>query len=95
MAIGMVVDETFPEPEDPIEAEIRRQPGFDFRLAQPRVAVRIEQALLRRHHDALAVDVDRAAFEHQAWLEDRHAKDRRERPRHRRVARNRATTEAE
>ena len=35
------------------------------------IAVRVEQALLGRHHDAGAVDVDRAALEHQPGLETR------------------------
>ena len=58
-------------------------------LDRARIAVRVQQALLRRHHDAGAVDVDRSALEHQPGLEHRHPQQRREGARHRRVAHQR------
>ena len=50
------------------------QEPLDVGARQRRVAVRVQQALLRRQQRALAVDLDRAAFEHDAGLRvTRHA----------------------
>jgi hypothetical protein len=63
MAVGMVVEQPFAEPEQPLDAEVPAQPLLDLLAGQARVAVGIEQALLGADGEAGAVDVDRAALE--------------------------------
>ena len=63
MAVGMVVEQPFAEPEQPLDAEVLAQPGLDLLAAHARIAVRVEQALLGGDGEAGAVDVDRAALQ--------------------------------
>ena len=48
-----------------LDAEILVQQDFELARVQVRIAIRIQQALLGRDQRAFAVDVDRAAFEHE------------------------------
>ena len=54
-----------PEPDDALDAEVVAQPRLDLVARQRRVAVLVEQALLRGDQRPLAVHGDRAALEHE------------------------------
>ena len=73
VAVGVVAGDALAEPQHLADAEEIAQRAFQVGPRLARVAVGVQQALLRRHHDAGAVDVDRSAFEHQPRLEHRHA----------------------
>ncbi|MNI25000.1 hypothetical protein D3C73_786370 [compost metagenome] len=66
MAVGFVVEQTVRQPDDFIHSQIRDEHRFDFCTVQVRVAIAIEQAFFGGDQRAFAVDVDRAAFEHEA-----------------------------
>src|SRR5687767_7833048 len=63
MAIGMIRGQPVAEPEQVLDAEIGGEPRLDLLASHARIAVRVEQTLLRGHGEAGSVDVDRAAFE--------------------------------
>jgi hypothetical protein len=63
-----VLDEALAEPDDPIDAEEVAQAGLDLVLAEVRVAVGVEQALLGGQRRPGSVDDDRPALEHHAGV---------------------------
>ena len=68
VAAGVVADDTLRDPEDLVGAEVVAQNLLAQGAAElgvPRLIAR-EQALFRREERPLAVDVDGAAFEHEA-----------------------------
>jgi hypothetical protein len=64
VAVRLVVDDAAPEPDDALGAEVVAQHALDLAARKRGVAVGVEQALFCCQHSALAVDVDRAALEH-------------------------------
>ncbi len=62
MAVGVIADHPFVEPDDALGAKRFAQDALDFLFAEARVAVRVEKALARRDDGPLAVDFDRAAL---------------------------------
>ena len=66
MAPGIVADDAAPEPDDFLGAEVVAQDLFGERTTELRVprGLAVEQALLGGEQRSLAVDVDRAAFQH-------------------------------
>ena len=76
VAVGVVVLETFRDPDDGPGAErfTERPLGLGLR---PAVAVGIEQRLARRQDRAFAVVVDRSAFQDEAEAAHRHARQAR------------------
>jgi hypothetical protein len=64
VAVGLVPEYAAPEPQHLLGAEVVEQLPFDLLAGELRVAVGVEQALFGGEHGPLAVDVDRAALEH-------------------------------
>ena len=64
VAIGLVLRHAAAEPDHPLGAEVLEQHPLDLRTRAAGVAVGVQQALFGAQHRALAVDVDRAALEH-------------------------------
>ncbi len=60
-----VLGEPEPEPHDPVDPEVLPQGRLDLLPRQRRVAVGVEEALLRGQERPLAVDGDRPALEHE------------------------------
>src|SRR6185503_855874 len=74
VAVRVVARDALPEPEDLADAETVAQQALDVDARQLGVPIRVQEALLRRQQRALAVDLDRAALEHDARLRvPRHA----------------------
>src|SRR3546814_11597165 len=66
MAVGMIVEQAVAQPQHVDHAEIVVEPLLDLGLAQPGVAIGVEQALLGGDGTPGAVAVDRAALENPA-----------------------------
>ncbi len=64
VAVGLVFVDAAAEPDHLLGAEVLVQRRLDLLARELGVAVAVEQALLGDQHRALAVDVDRAALEH-------------------------------
>ena len=65
VAVGLVLEDAVAEPDHLLGAEVVVERRLDRGAVELRVAVRVQQALLGGQHRALAVDVDRAALEHE------------------------------
>ncbi len=63
MAVGVVVQQADAQPQDTLQPQIGTQPLLDVAARKAGIAVGVEQALARRHAQARAVDIDRAALE--------------------------------
>ena len=59
-----VLDMAVPKPDDLLDAEPGLQLRLDRLARKPRIAILVEQALLRRDQRPLSVDRQRAAFQH-------------------------------
>ena len=77
MAVGMVVQESVVEPDDPARAERLAERRFGFRFG-PGVAIVIEQGLAGGEDGAVAVMLDGAAFQHEIEFEGRRAGEQRD-----------------
>src|SRR3546814_18780373 len=66
MAVGMVVEQSVTQPQQPFDAQIVGKPGLDLPFRHARIAIGVEQALFGRDRQAGAVDVDRPALENPA-----------------------------
>ena len=64
MAAGLVVEDACAEPDRLFDSDIVGQRAFDLLARKAGIAVGIEQAFLGGDQRALAIDMDRAAFEH-------------------------------
>ena len=58
------VGETIAQPQQASDAQRRVEPRLDLRMAQPRVAIGVEQALFGRDEQPGAVGIDSAAFKY-------------------------------
>ncbi|MNN05713.1 hypothetical protein D3C81_1184810 [compost metagenome] len=67
MAIGFVVEQAIRQPDDFIHSQVRTQHRFDFCAIHVRVAIAVEQAFFGGDQGAFAVDVNRTAFQHEAF----------------------------
>ncbi|MND07128.1 hypothetical protein D3C83_289270 [compost metagenome] len=56
MAVGLIVGEAAPKPNDLVHTKEKREPLLDLLARQIGIAVRVEKALLRRHERAAPVD---------------------------------------
>src|SRR3546814_5318433 len=63
MAVGMVVEQSVTQPQQPFDAQIVGKPGLDLPFRHAGIAIGVEQALFGRDRQAGAVDVDRPALE--------------------------------
>ena len=63
MAVGMVVEQAFAQPNHTRRAEVPLKPLLNLVPVQAGIAVRIEQALLGGEQGSAAVAVDRPSFE--------------------------------
>ncbi len=66
MPVGFIVEQAIRQPDNFIHSQVIAEDRFDLFAGQVRVAVAIEQALFGGDQRALAIHVDRAAFEHKA-----------------------------
>jgi len=67
VAVGFVVEQAVGQPDDAVDRQVLAQDRLDLLAGQLRVAVAVEQALLGGDQRAFAVDVDRAALEHETF----------------------------
>ncbi|MNE39930.1 hypothetical protein D3C80_1339120 [compost metagenome] len=67
MAVGLVVVQAIRQPDDAVNCQVIAQNGFDLLTVQVRVAVVVEQAFLGGDQGAFTIDMDRAAFQHEAF----------------------------
>ena len=74
VAVGVIVLQTFVDPDDLLGTERFAQRGLGCFL-RPAVAVRVQKRLPRRQDRAFAVVIDRAAFEHEVETADRRPGD--------------------
>ena len=73
VAVGVVADNAFAEPEDLFHTKVIAQVVFDFLLGEVRVAILIEQARLGGEQRAFAVYFDGAALEDHGRGEKAHS----------------------
>ena len=63
--VRLVVDDAFAQPDDAGDAQVFVQQDLHLTRVELRIAVRVQQALLGGEQRALAVDVNRTAFQHE------------------------------
>src|SRR5271165_567480 len=62
--VGLVLVDAAAQPDHLARTDMVEQRPLDLLAGEPGVAISVQQALFGRDHGALAVDVDRAALEH-------------------------------
>ena len=67
MAVGFIVEQAVRQPDHGVDGQVRGENRLDVLAPQMRVAVLVQQALFGGDQRAFAVDVDRAAFQHEAF----------------------------
>ena len=72
MTVGLVVHHAEAEPDDRVAAGVAAEKVLDLGARPRGIAIRVEEALLRREQRALAVGVNGAALEHQRCAVPRH-----------------------
>ena len=65
--VRFIVEQAMRQPDHLVDRQVVGQHAFDFFAAQVGVAVSIEQAFLGGDQRAFAVDMNRAAFKHEAF----------------------------
>src|SRR5690606_33948685 len=63
VAVGVIVEQAFVDPDDLARAESLPERGFGF-IFRPAVAVGVQQGLARRQDRTLAIVIDGTAFEY-------------------------------
>src|SRR5690606_27248270 len=67
VAVGLVVEQAIRQPDHFVHAQVLGEYLLDLLAGEVRVAVLVEQAFPGGDQGAFAIDVDRAAFQHEAF----------------------------